>query len=143
MRDRLGITARALKRFGHSTGRLDARLYDDSWEIKAFSSDARVLFDVGQHFQVGPHLRYYVQSAANFWRLAYVGSATSVPAYRAGDRELGPLMNLTAGGSARWALNETWALGATFDGTYAHYFADLYITRMWSGLETITVEATW
>ena len=148
VRDRIGITARIAHRWHHETGRLEARLYDDSWAIAAFSSDARMLFDVSERVSLGPHLRYYVQHAANFWRLAYVGTATEVPAYRAGDRELGPLMNMTAGGSLKWLIGprsriDAWALGFNVDGTYSRYLADLYITHALAALESVTVEAAW
>ena len=148
VRDRLALTARLARRWDTITARLEGRVYDDSWSIAAVSSDARVLFDLGERLQLAPHLRYYVQSAASFWRLAYVGTATDVPAYRVGDRELGPLMNLTAGGGLRWSIGpardrERWVLGLQVDGTYARYFRDLYITRMLSALEALNLEASW
>ena len=97
---------------------------------------------------MGPHLRYYVQSAVSFWKLAYVASATAVPAFRTGDRELGPLMILTAGGTARWALGprsrlDAWVLGASFDTTYTGFFDDLYIKRRSSALGAVSLEASW
>jgi len=147
-RDRFGITARLAHRTTWTTTRLEAHLYDDSWSVKAFSGDARELFDLGTRWTVGPHLRYYVQSAASFWQRAYVGTGNDVPALRTGDRELGPLMNLTAGGSARWALGprgrlDAWVLGLQLDGTYTRFFDDLYITRNASLLGALTLEATW
>ena len=147
-RDRFALAARLAHRFPHSTVRLEARLYDDSWSVAAFASDARLLFDVGSRWSLGPHLRYYLQSAASFWRLAYPATSAETPAYRTGDRELGPLMNLTGGGRVRWAVGpaanvDAWAIGADVEATYSRYFGDLYIAWAAGALATLTLEAKW
>jgi hypothetical protein len=147
-RDRFGVTARLLRRMAHSTARIESTMYDDSWGLKSFSADGRDLFDVGSRFSLGPHVRYYVQSPVVFWKLAYVGTADSVPALRTGDRELGPLMNLTGGGRAQWDIGpasapDTWSLIATLDATYTRFFDDLYITQRVSALSALTLEASW
>jgi uncharacterized protein DUF3570 len=151
-RDRFGLTARFAHRFpcrlSCATVRLEGRVYGDSWNLMAFSGDGRVLFDLGPRWSVGPHLRYYLQSAASFWKLAYVSTAQDVPALRSGDRELSRLMNLTGGGSANWAIGprgrvDAWVLGAHADVTYTAFLDDLYITRRVASLEALTLEATW
>jgi hypothetical protein len=147
-RQRYALTARLAHHFREAVGRLESRIYDDSWAVKGFMSDGHLLFSVAPRWTLGPHLRYYVQSASSFWKLAYVGDATSVPTYRTGDRELGPLMNLTAGGSARWAIGpksrmDAWILGLSFDATYTGFFDDLYITHRTSALASLSIEASW
>ncbi len=147
-RDRYGIGGRLAHRFAHATARVEGTLYDDSWGLKAVSGDARVLYDLAPRWSVGPHLRYYVQSAVSFWQRAYVAGGGAVPAYRTGDRELGPLMNLTGGGTARWAIGprsriDAWVLGATIDATYTGFFDDLYIKRRVSALGALSLEASW
>ncbi|MEO8875712.1 MAG: DUF3570 domain-containing protein [Polyangiaceae bacterium] len=147
-RNRYALTARLSHRFAHSLTRLESMAYDDAWDVKAFMANGRHLFYLAPRWSVGPHARYYVQSAANFWKLAYVGSATSVPTFRTGDRELGPLMNVTGGASARWAVGprariDAWTLGANFDVTYTWFFDDLYIKRRLSQLIALSLEAAW
>jgi hypothetical protein len=147
-RDRFGITARLARRTPHATVRIESSAYDDSWGLKAFSADGRDLFDIGPRFSLGPHVRYYVQSPVTFWRVAYVATADSVPAFRTGDRELGPLINLTAGGRGKWDLGaasspEAWSLIATFDATYTRFLDDLYITERVSALGALSLEASW
>jgi hypothetical protein len=147
-RDRIGVTARLARRLPHATTRLESTVYHDSWSLSAFSVDGRELFDLGQRGSLGPHLRYYVQSPVSFWKVGYVGTIDTVPAFRTGDRELGPLMSLTAGGWARWALGppaavDAWALIASFDATYTRFLDDLYITRRLSTLGAFTLEASW
>ena len=151
-RDRFGLTARLAHRIPCSiacaTVRLEGRIYGDSWALAAFSADAHALFDLGARWSLGPHLRYYVQSAVSFWKLAYVSTASDIPALRTGDRELGRLMNLTGGASLRVALGpskrvDAWALGATMDVTYTAFLDALYITRRASALGALTLEAQW
>lgn len=147
-RDRFGVTVRLAHRFSGATVRLEGRLYDDSWGLVAISGDGRALFDLGHRWSVGAHLRYYVQSPVSFWKLAYVSNGSELPSLRTGDRELGPLLNLTAGGSVRWAVGpadrvDAWVLSAQVDGTYTRFSDDLYITRRLSAFEVLGVEATW
>jgi hypothetical protein len=147
-RQRFGLTARLAHRRRHATTRIESALYGDTWGLFAFTADGRELFDLGPRWSLGPHVRYYVQSAVSFWRAAYVGTAFAVPAFRTGDRELGPLMNLTGGGALRWEIGPTdtpdrYALGLAFDATYTRFFDDLYITRRLSTLGALTAEAAW
>ncbi|HEX4514398.1 MAG TPA: DUF3570 domain-containing protein [Polyangiaceae bacterium] len=147
-RDRFALTAKLARRLRRSTVRVDARVYGDTWNLLAFTTDVRWLADLGQRWRIGPHARYHVQSAASFWKLAYVSDGTSVPAFRTGDRELGPLMSLTGGGRARYAFGSTrdpdaWALTADVDVTYTGFFDDLYITKRLSTLVSLAVEARW
>jgi hypothetical protein len=147
-RDRIALTARLNHRFARATARLEARLYDDSWSIKAVSSDGRYLADVARRWSLGPHVRYHVQSAASFWRLAYESrDGGDLPALRTGNRELGPLLSVTAGGSVRWAIGpahaiDAWVLGAHVDTTYTAFFDDLYITRRVATVGVLTAEAS-
>jgi len=147
-RDRFALTAKLARRFRRSTARVEARVYGDSWSLIGFTADGRYLVDLGRRFMIGPHARYYVQSAVSFWKLAYASDGTSVPALRTGDRELGPLMNLTGGGLARYAFGsmrdpDAWTLGADVDVTYTGFFDDLYITKRLASLVSLSVEARW
>jgi hypothetical protein len=147
-RDRYGLTARLARRLRHSTFRLEGQLYDDSWGLAALGLDWRHLFDAGSGWSLGPHARYYVQSAVSFWKVGYVGSPVAVPALRTGDRELGPLMNVTFGGRARWTFagdgeGAPWSLVGTCDATYTRFLDDLYITRRLSQLTSLGVEGAW
>ena len=87
-------------RFRASTLRVSERGYVDTWGLKATTTDARYLIDLGKRVEVGPHARVHAQSPVDFWQRAYtLRSGLDFPAIRTGDRELGPLVNLTAGGT--------------------------------------------
>ena len=145
-RDRYALTLRLAHRFHASTLRLEERLYDDTWGLLAQTTDARWLVDVGRRLEIGPHLRFHDQSAVSFWQRAYVlRGGFDYPAYRTGDRELGPLVNLTGGGSVRLGVGPArapmkWVLGLAIEATYSRYLDDLYLTDRSSTLGALSIE---
>jgi hypothetical protein len=134
-RQRYAGSFRLAHRFHNKTTlRLDERLYDDSWALKATTTDLRYLIDVGSRFEIGPHFRFHAQSEASFWQRAYtLGPNFAIPAIRTGNRELGPLLGTTAGFSVRWKLGPPedrtkWLLGWDANVTETHFLDDIYIT---------------
>jgi hypothetical protein len=151
-RNRYAIGARFAHRFASSTLRLEQRLYDDSWEQKATTTDIRWMIDIGRSLRVWPHARLNAQTGADFFRLAYTASfdptshAYTAPAFRTDDRELSPLIALTGGGGARVALTGPDAktqLAVTLqsDVMYSHYFNALFITSRTAVYGTLGLDA--
>jgi tetratricopeptide (TPR) repeat protein len=144
-RDRYAIGFRFAQRMGSSTLRLEERLYYDTWGIFSSTTDGRYLVDAGKRLRLWPHVRFNAQSAASFYQLAYsailndgsvpgrpAGSVT-LPLYRSTDRELSPLITLTGGGGARFALTSPESktqMGVTLQGDvmYTKFFSSLYVT---------------
>ncbi len=137
-RDRFAIGARYNKRLGNATFRLEQRFYYDTWGMKASSTDTRYMVDLSRHLRVWPHLRFHGQTDTSFYRLAYEAvldpsGQVILPLFRTGDRELSPLITLTAGGGARLALGEPegtvrYALTFVGDVMYTRYLKALYVT---------------
>ncbi len=146
-RQRYGVTMRLAHRYGRATLRLDERLYVDSWTMKATTTDARYLMDVSRRVETGPHVRVHAQTAVDFWQRAYTfGPGFEVPALRTGDRELGPLVNLTGGWTLRIGMGPeanpgTWVLGFSLNATSTQYLDDLYVTQRVSALGGVSLEA--
>ena len=146
-RQRYALTARLAHRFHLATLRLEQRAYADSWAMLATTSDARFLFDLGPRVETGPHARVHAQSSVSFWQRAYTyGPGFDYPALRTGDRELGPLVSVTAG----WTLNlglgsdatpMSWVLGFHIGATTTQYLDDLYLTQRVSALGGMMLEA--
>ncbi len=146
------LTARIAHHMGSGTIRASERLYTDSWGLKASTTDARYLFDVGDRFIVGPHVRAHVQSAVSFWKRAYTvnyttGGKWTFPRYRTGDRELGPMAGFTLGGTASYyfgnaPLDRAWHLSLDLEGSQDFYFDDLYMTSRYAGLTAISLGGT-
>jgi hypothetical protein len=146
-RGRYAVAAHLAHRYDHSTIRLDERLYTDSWGLHASSTDARLIVDLRDRVDVGPHLRFHAQTPVTFWQRAYVMQSNfDFPALRTGDRELGPLLNFTGGAGLHWAVGSSdepraWVLGFEVNLTETRYLDDLYITNRLSGVSVLSLEA--
>jgi hypothetical protein len=139
-RDRVAFGLRLAKRFSslNSTLRIDQRIYYDSWAIAATTTDARYVQDIGKRFRFWPHLRLNAQTGAGFYQLAYAAlkdnnGQITIPLYRSDDRELGPLITLTAGGGLRFALTAPESktqigVNAAGDLMYTRFFDALFVT---------------
>jgi hypothetical protein len=108
-RTRVAIGARFVQRYPSGTLRIEERVYVDSWGVKGTTSDGRFLWDVAERLRIGPHVRLHMQTGASFHQLAYVATydaqgSYTIPQYRTGDRELAPLVTVTAGASVRVGL---------------------------------------
>jgi len=147
-RDRFALTGRLAWRGESTTLRLEERGYADSWGLRASTTDARYFIDASRRFTIWPHGRFHVQNGTSFWKRAY--SATSVhdlPALRTGDRELGPLFTVGAGGGMRIALGGAGSLDdlvwtTTLDGFYTAFSDAIYVTTRYSALLTTGMEVT-
>ncbi|HTB78896.1 MAG TPA: DUF3570 domain-containing protein [Polyangiaceae bacterium] len=148
LRQRFALTGRYAHRFDASTLRLEERAYRDSWGLMASSSDGRWIFDLGKRFALWPHVRFHVQTPVSFWQLAYVSAPApswNLPAYRTGDRELGPLWTTEGGFGIKWYLGSAadpgqWAVQLTADGMYTAFLDDLYLTHRLAGLAALGFE---
>ncbi len=139
-RNRYSLSARLNHRFQASTLRIEERLYLDSWEQMATTTDIQYLIDVGSHVLVSPQIRFNAQNGADFYQRAYAAAipATAngsllLPAYRTTNRELSPLMTVFAGLGARFALSPPMAstqYGLSFrtDAMFTRYLDALFLT---------------
>ncbi len=145
-RQRYAVSARLGHRFTWATLRMDERIYTDAWGLKATTTDARFIFTPVQRLEIGPHLRFHAQSAVDFWQRAYtMRTGLDFPALRTGDRELGPLTNITGGATARVLVGpqsdlRRWALGLDANITSTSYLDDLYISQRTSEVIALVVE---
>jgi hypothetical protein len=139
-RDRYALGARFAHRFQGATLRIEQRLYSDSWSLKATTTDARYVVDLGRQLVLWPHTRFNAQTGANFYQLAYsattdqVSGQLIIPLYRTTDRELSPLVSLTGGGGAHYLLTAPEAktqfgISLQADVMYTKYFNALFITQ--------------
>jgi hypothetical protein len=136
-RQRGALTARLAWRMERATLRVDERLYADSWDLHASTTEVRYLADVSERLTVWPRLRFHAQTGTEFWRRAYVatsnGTDLELPRYRTGDRELGPLASVTLGAGARLRLGDagrptSWWVELHGDAIRTQFLDDLYVT---------------
>jgi hypothetical protein len=150
-RDRYALSGRIAHRFDSSTVRADGRLYHDSWGMWAGTLDARYLLDVSERVLIWPHARFHAQRGIDFWQRAYEAPVApdgtpTIPRYRTGDRELGPLYTWTAGAGVRAVIirgrRQSWSLTCEVETIFSRYLDDLYITQRRALFGNLSVEAS-
>ena len=166
-RQRYGVLFRYAYRFDTATIRASERLYTDSWEQMASTTDVRFLWDfysaeggdgVGDEgypqLRFTPHARFHIQGPVSFWRRAYVVVPGLVvvdeelrgqfdhPIFRTGDRELGPLLSVSVGTGIRAGLTPLIALGVQVEGIYTQYLDHLYLFDRLGLFTASTMELT-
>lgn len=151
-RQRFSLSGRFITRVGgKATLRIEQRIYRDTWAITSSSTDARYLMDLNNRLRVWPHLRVHAQSGTSFYNRIYGatlnsdGSAT-IPRFRTTDRELSPMVGMTAGGGVRYALTDPGgkfqlAVFSSADVLFNYYINTLYIRTRFAGYGTIGLEA--
>ena len=82
---------------------LDAsyRYMTDDWEIDSHTVDLRYRWPVGDARYLEPHLRFYTQTEAKFYRLSLV-DGDPLPLYASSDYRLGNFDAVTAGVKYGW-----------------------------------------
>lgn len=151
-RDRYALGARFAHRFSGATLRIEQRLYNDSWNLKATTTDGRYVFDLGRHLLLWPHVRFNAQTGANFYQLAYSATLDPntgqlvVPLYRTTDRELSPLVTLTGGAGGHYLLSSPEAktqfgVSLQADVMFTKYFDSLFITQRTAIYGTVGFDA--
>jgi hypothetical protein len=137
-RNRYALGARFAHRFANATLRLEQRLYYDSWQQAATTTDFRYIVDVTRRFRVWPHARFNAQNGANFYQLAYSATINpktnviQIPEFRTDDRELSPLVTGTLGGGTRVALTRPeattqYGVSIQADVAYTKFFDALFV----------------
>ncbi len=136
----------------NATLRLDSRLYDDTWGVRASTSDSRYMIDISPRLRVWPHGHLHVQSGAVFYQRVYGATpqpngSVDLPKFRTSDRELSPFAALTGGGGARFSLTDPASgrlqigLVATADVLFDYYFNTFYVRSRLGEYTTLGVEA--
>ena len=75
---------------------LSYRRGKDDWSINSDTVDAHWRIDVGRDMYLEPHVRWYRQSAADFYHL-YMNQADPVPTYMSADPRLAAFTATTIG----------------------------------------------
>ena len=85
---------------------LDAsyRYMTDDWEIDSHTVDLRLRWPIGDTSYLEPHLRFYTQTAAEFYQISLNGlnEGAPLPEYASADYRLGDFDAITAGLKFGW-----------------------------------------
>ena len=77
------------------------RYMTDDWEIDSHTVDLRYRWPVGDSRYLEPHLRFYTQTEAEFYRLS-LDSSQALPSFASSDYRLGNFDAITAGLKFGW-----------------------------------------
>jgi len=80
---------------------LSYRYMTDDWEIDSHTLDAKLRFPMGDSSYLEPHLRFYTQTEAEFYRASLIGS-DPLPEFASSDYRLGNFDAITAGIKYGW-----------------------------------------
>ncbi|MGE5175959.1 MAG: DUF3570 domain-containing protein [Hyphomicrobiales bacterium] len=105
-RDRRDVLASGVYHFTQDIGYASYRYYWDDWGVRSHTIDLKVRHDLENHAFFQPHLRYYFQTRATFYRAGLVQGAP-LPRYATSDERLGDLRTLTLGGTYGWKPQNT------------------------------------
>ena len=114
-----GLNARIWLRPIGGALQLQARLYRDTWDVRAVSGELAYERALGQLFRLRARGRYYKQTAAAFYSDDYALDPRG--AYFTGDRELSGMQSWLAG------LRVSFVAPAGDDGTVAGFLQNLEI----------------
>jgi hypothetical protein len=97
-RDRRDVLASSVYHFDTGILYLSDRYYWDDWGLRSNTLDFRYRHALEGNRYVEPHVRYYIQTRANFFRY-YLLQGAPLPDYASADHRLGPLQAVTLGGT--------------------------------------------
>jgi hypothetical protein len=72
------------------------RFATDDWEIDSHTIDSRLRFNLSETSYIQPHIRYYQQEAADFYK-PFLNSGDALPMYASADYRLGEMTAITVG----------------------------------------------
>jgi uncharacterized protein DUF3570 len=75
---------------------LGYRFSTDDWEVDSHTLEGRFRFPIGESSYLEPHLRYYTQTAADFYRYS-LADGTPLPEFASADARLADLDAYTVG----------------------------------------------
>ncbi len=77
------------------------RYMTDDWEIDSHTIDVRYRWPIGDRSYLEPHLRFYTQTEADFYRLS-LDESLALPQYASSDYRMGNFAGTTAGLKYGW-----------------------------------------
>jgi len=112
--------------FGQAKYYMDGKVLDlsyrymtDDWEIDSHTVDFRFRWPLGSSSYLEPHLRYYTQTHAEFYRTS-LDSSLPLPSYASADYRLGEFDAITVGMKYGWKTDS----GNDWSARIEYYMAD-------------------
>ncbi len=120
-RTRTSILASSVYDFDRDVLYLTYRYYWDDWNVHSHTIDAKYRYELGGDTFLEPHIRFYDQSAASFFRYGLIDTEP-LPNFATSDYRLGNLKSLTLGATLGFRLSGIkgeWSVRAEYLGQFA------------------------
>ncbi len=95
-RRRQGLYAELRQDFSGKVLQLGYRYSTDDWQVDSNTLEARLRLPFGESSYLEPHVRYYQQSAASFYRYS-LADGDALPEFASADARLADMTSYTAG----------------------------------------------
>jgi len=92
---------------------LSYRFFHDSYGVFAHTAEFDWHQKIGKHLIISPTVRYYVQTAADFYATIFPDS-TQAPSFYSSDYRLSEMESLATGVSITWRVHKHFSLDATY-----------------------------
>jgi hypothetical protein len=92
-----GLYAEMRHDFGGKVLQVGYRYSTDDWEVDSHTLESRLRWPSGESSYFEPHVRYYQQTAASFYRYSLAGGGTPLPEFASADARLSDMNAITAG----------------------------------------------
>jgi hypothetical protein len=121
-RQRRSVQADSVYHFTSNVLYLSYRRYWDDWGIGSHTIDARYRLPAGDSAFVEPHVRFYTQTAADFYRFGLIQGAP-LPPYATSDYRMAGLQSVTLGSTIGFApggrlSTSEWTVRAEYIGQF-------------------------
>jgi len=90
------LYTKLVHQFNDDVVHVSYRYFWDDWGITSHTIDFHYRYEINSRYYLQPHIRYYKQSAADFYRY-FITDAESVPLHLSADYRLGDMTTTTIG----------------------------------------------
>ena len=142
-RDRRSLLASSTYHLADDVLYLTYRYYLDDWQVRSHTFDARYRLELGNENYLEPHLRYYAQTAASFYRIGLV-EGDPLPDFATADYRLGAMRTATIGATYGFRIPGSpgeWSVRAEYLGQFGdgHPAEAVGIQRQFDLFPTVSI----
>jgi hypothetical protein len=120
-RNRTSVLANSVYHLSEDVFYSSYRYYWDDWGVRSHTFDLKYRHELENETYVEPHLRYYAQTGADFFRFGLIQGAP-LPDFATSDYRLGPLRSVTLGATIGFrppGSSGEWSVRAEYIGQYS------------------------
>ena len=106
-RTREGLFAEYRYAFDRDSMAINYRFMNDDWGIRSHTVEAKYHWNFSKHSSLEPQIRYYTQTAADFYKTVLVNNQP-LPSFASADYRLAKMTSWTVGAKYTWTDDDGW-----------------------------------